>query len=208
MILVATGLLREARIIARPGIEVIAGGSDAARLERELDTAAPGAVALVSMGLAGALVERLAPGDWVVDCADDRWRTGLRAAVPSARPGAVVGSAAAVATPEAKRALHLASGALAVDMESAVAARVAVRHGLRFAALRVISDGVDDALPPAAIAGMRSDGAIDLAAVLASLARHPGQLPALIRTGRLAETGFRALRSAVAAGWPLAPQLQ
>jgi len=59
--------------------------------------------------------------------------------------------------------------------------------------VRVISDRADHALPPAALAGMRRDGGIALGAVLASLARSPSQLPALIRTGRDAQRALRAL---------------
>ena len=84
----------------------------------------------------------------------------------------------------AKAALHSATGALAVDMESHVAAAFAAAHGLPFAALRVISDGADRALPKAAQAGMKPDGGMDV----------PRQLPALIRTGREAEVAFRQLK--------------
>jgi len=41
---------------------------------------------------------------------------------------------------------------------------------------------------------MKPDGGTALGAELASLARHPAQLPVLMRTGRDAEKGFRALR--------------
>jgi nucleoside phosphorylase len=58
-----------------------------------------------------------------------------------------------------KRALRAETGALAVDMESHVAARVAARRGLPFAVVRVISDSADEALPPAAQIGMKPDGA-------------------------------------------------
>jgi hypothetical protein len=78
-------------------------------------------------------------------------------------------------------------------MESHIAARVAARHGLPFAALRVISDAADTTLPPAALAGMRPDGGIAIGAVLASLVQNPAQLPALIRTARDAEKAFRTL---------------
>jgi adenosylhomocysteine nucleosidase len=188
LILVATGLLREARLIARDGVVVIAGGGDVARLERELDNAAPRAKAILSIGLAGALVGGLAPGDWVVDGDIAPF------SVPAgARRGRIAASERPVADAIAKRALYAATGATAVDMESGVAARVAKRHRLRFAALRVISDSVEHDLPPAALAGMRADGAMDLPAVLRSLWRQPGQFGALLRTGWAAETAFRAL---------------
>ncbi len=69
MILVATGLKREARILAGPDVRVVAGGGDSARLERELEAVAGGASAIISMGLCGALADGLKPGDWVVGTA-------------------------------------------------------------------------------------------------------------------------------------------
>jgi hypothetical protein len=89
--------------------------------------------------------------------------------------------------------LHASSGAIAVDMESHVAARFCAKHGLPLAVLRAVSDGADHALPPAAQRGMRADGSMDIGAVMRALAADPRQLPALIRTGLEAEKGFRAL---------------
>lgn len=40
---------------------------------------------------------------------------------------------------------------------------------------------------------MKPDGGVALGAILASLARNPAQLPALIRTGRDAGAAFEAL---------------
>jgi adenosylhomocysteine nucleosidase len=107
--------------------------------------------------------------------------------------GTITGSDHPLATAEMKGALFTETGALAVDMESHIAARVAKRHGLPFAALRVISDTADTTLPPAALAGMRPDGGIALGAIVASLVQNPAQLSALIRTARDAEKAFRAL---------------
>lgn len=203
MILVATGLLREARILAGPGLKVIAGGGDRARLEAALDALAPRAGGIISMGIAGALAPGLAPGDWVVGEAvlgpagrvatDAAWAARLLAALPGARAGLVVGRDRMVADAVAKAALHREDGALAVDMESHIAAAVAARHGLLLACARVVSDGAARSLPPAARLGMRPDGGMDLPAVLRSLLAYPLQLPALIRTGLEAERAFRAL---------------
>jgi hypothetical protein len=95
-----------------------------------------------------------------------------------------------------KRAAHARTGALAVDMESHVAARVARRFGLRFAAARVISDAAGRDLPAAVEVGMTPDGGMALGAVLAALARDPAQLGPLVRTGLEVEAAFRALRRA------------
>lgn len=201
-ILVACGLRREARLMRSSGVVPVVGGGVAARLEAELEAHLERftpVAAILSSGLAGALCPSLAPGDVVLgELAGDEGRGGallatLRGVLEGARIGPIAGSDAVVATLAEKRALHARTGAIAVDMESHVAARVAARHGLPFAILRTISDAADQNLPPAALVGMRADGGIALGAVLASLARRPAQLPDLIRTGINAERAFRSL---------------
>jgi hypothetical protein len=98
-----------------------------------------------------------------------------------------------LADAEAKEALRESTGALCVDMESHHAADAAADWGLPFAAVRFISDTADRSLPPAAQAGMKPDGRVNLAGVLLSLTSDPRQLPALIRTGLEAQAGFKAL---------------
>lgn len=203
-ILAATGLRREAQILARPGVLAIPGGGRSAALEAALlDAAQTGAEAIVSLGVAGALAEGLAPGDWVIAEAvivdgsplptDAAWRERLHARLPGARAGVFLGSETMVTEAAEKARAHAATGAVAVDMESHVAARVARRLGLPFAAARVISDAAARSLPPAVKAGMRPDGGMALGPVLAALARDPRQLPALIRTGLEAERAFKGL---------------
>lgn len=197
-LIIACGLKREARIFDRLGrdVFVVIGGGVAARLDRDLDARAemfPGII--LSCGIAGALAPSLQPGDVVID-GNVMVVERLGQALPHAHRGGIVGSDAIAATAVEKRILHERTGAMAVDMESHVAARVAVRKGLPFAALRVISDRADDDLPPAALVGMRPDGGMALGAVLASLARDQRQLSALIRTGRQADMAFRSLARA------------
>jgi adenosylhomocysteine nucleosidase len=98
-----------------------------------------------------------------------------------------------VTEPAAKRALHDATGAAAVDTESHIAAAIAAAHGLPFAAFRVVADSVRRGLPPAAAVALAHDGRISGGAVLGSLARTPAQLPLLLRTAIDARTAFRAL---------------
>jgi adenosylhomocysteine nucleosidase len=195
-ILAVTGLQRERRILSNAGVEVVLGGDD-------IDARAAGKHGVISIGLAGALATGLKPGDWVVADAvrdgDDvlpanvEWTARLLARLPSAKHGTLLGVETIAATAAEKAGLHRATGAIAVDMETHHAARVARRHGLPFAAARVISDAAHRTLPPAARVGMKSDGGVDLSAVLRSLVLVPWQLPALIRTGLEAETAFRAL---------------
>lgn len=202
-ILAATGLRREARIIEGPGVAVVAGGGRAEALEAALLSAAAGVEALISIGIGGALGAGLQPGDWVVATSviadgsqaptDPAWTAEIRARLPAPRMGPILGSDVMLTQAAEKRAAHQRWQALAVDMESHVAARVARRLGLPFAAVRVISDSADRDLPAAVTVGMKPDGGMALGAVLWALARDPAQLPALIRTGRDAERAFRAL---------------
>jgi nucleoside phosphorylase len=196
-LIIACGLKREARVFDRPGrdVFVVIGGGNAATLYRGLDEAEFPPGIILSCGIAGALAPSLRPGDVVID-GDAVVVERLGQALPYAHRGGIVGNDAIVATATEKRLLSERTSALAVDMESHVAARVALRKALPFAALRVISDRAEDDLPPAALVGMRPDGGMALGAVLASLARAPRQLPALIRTGRQADQAFRSLAQA------------
>ncbi|WP_374148121.1 phosphorylase [Sphingomonas sp. 28-63-12] len=194
MILVACGLQREAKIIGCKGVIAVAGGGDAGRLEAMLEAQAAGAIMIVSSGIAGALDPMLVVGDVVIDFKPlpSPEGEGLSRTFPHAHFGAIIGQDH-IAVSIAEKAALAASGALAVDMESHIAARVAARHGLPFLAIRTISDTAHETLPPAALVGMNPDGSMALGKVLASLARRPGQLPALIRTGRSAELAFKSL---------------
>ena len=204
MILVATGLQREARLLASPSLNIIAGGGDRLRLEQALERGAADAVGIISIGLCGALTSGLKPGDWVVGgevvradgpavATDKAWTARLLAALPGAQASSILGSDAMIVDAESKRRARQVSGAAVVDMESHIAAGVAAHHRLPFAVARVVSDAADRTLPKAAQAGMAADGSMDILAVLASLALSPWQLPALIRVGSEAGIAFKAL---------------
>lgn len=199
MIIAAVGLERERRIIDGPGVEAIAGGGDMARLEALLEARVAKARGIISIGIAGGLAPALRTGDWVLADSingtptDNEWTNRLAAQLPEAARGLLWGADAVVASSTEKADLHRTTGALAVDMESHVGARVAQRHGLPFAAARVVCDPAHRTLPPAARVAMKPDGRVDLAAVLRSLLAHPTQLAALIATGRDAERAFGSL---------------
>ena len=205
-LLAVVGLKREAALVGGPSVVSVAGGGDAAALRARLETQARTQAfrALISVGLGGALSPALDVGEWVIadrivaNCqthpTDTRLTHELQRALPGSMTGPIAASNVIVADASAKAALHAATGALAVDMESGVAAEFAAANGLPFAALRVISDAADRALPRAAQAGMSKDGGLDILAVLWELAKDPRQLPALIRTGREAEAAFRRLK--------------
>jgi hypothetical protein len=96
--------------------------------------------------------------------------------------------------PRGKLLLYDATGAVAADMESHVAARVAARAGRPYAALRVVCDPAQRTVPRSAVAGMRPDGKVHPVAVLASLMRHPAELPALLALASEARSAMRTLR--------------
>jgi hopanoid-associated phosphorylase len=214
MILAVVGMKREARLVERPGVRAVAGGGRADLLEQRLKVALADSVeGIISIGLGGALDPGLEVGQVVVATevlrprrrweTDAAWREHLMARLPGARPGPVYGSDEMVLSALDKAKLRARGGAVLVDMESHVAAKAAAARGLPFAALRVVSDKATASLPDAVLAGMKDDGGMDLAGVLAALARDPRQIPALMRVGRDADLAFKALKAA--AGRALAP---
>jgi len=193
LVIAATGLRAEARIAARlPQVRPVHGGGNAQRLERLIREAiAKGGCAVISFGVAAGLASGKGPGTSLIASevvhggeeyvADPVWAGRLQAAIPRAELAVIAGVNRPLLNPAQKEALQAETGAAAADMESHIAARLAAEHKLPFAALRVIADPAEKAVPAAAVAGMRSDGRIDVWAVLAALMRAPGELPALLR---------------------------
>src|SRR6185437_11425564 len=127
--------------------------------------AAPGgATALVRFGLAGGLDPALRPGDVVVP-SHVLLAGSLLPTDPTllgrADGGTLLCGETAVASAAEKRHWFEMTGAVAV-------ARVALEHGLRFAALRAICDPAERDLPPAALVALDARGAIGLLRVLRS----------------------------------------
>src|SRR5262249_41292847 len=144
-----------------------------ATLRAEIERGSRG---IISFGIAGGLVPRMSPGQWVVASAivsdagrqgtDPEWSERLLRALPGAVHAMIAGSDAPVADPIAKRELHYRTGAIVVDMESHLAARIAAAHGLPFTACRVVLDPAHRNLPPAALQSLRPNGTPNLGAVL------------------------------------------
>lgn len=201
-LVIVCGLAAEAKIAAAPDVDVIAIAGRADRLHSELATLSK-PDAILSFGIAGGLAPDLGAGDIRIANAimapdgrrleaDPAWSAQL--AVTLGCPlTTFAGADAPVAATSDKRALHAATGADLVDMESHHAAAWAADKCVSFAAVRVITDSAERQLPQAAAVGMRPDGKVDLAAILVSLAKNPAQLPALIRTGLDARAAFAAL---------------
>jgi len=202
-VVAVTCLALEARIALGPGVAVIC--NHASQLVASLEAAAKrGAAGIISFGIAGGLAPDLNAGDWVVGSGvrteqghfptDRGWARALLEVLPSAVHAEIVGTDAPIAEPSEKRRLHLRTGAVAVDTESHVAARIAAAHRIPFAACRAVIDPAHSLLPPAAMYGLRHDGTADVLAVLRSVMRQPSQLPALTRTALDARIAAAALR--------------
>lgn len=172
---------------------------------------AAGVRGVVSFGIAGGVAPGLVPGTLIlatIVLADGEefpvhgpWRDRLAGRLPSALAGSMVGGMDIVATPEAKADLHRSTGALAVDMESAMVA-LACRHArVPFVVVRAVADGAGRALPPAACLDLGRDGHPRGGAIAQSIFRDPSQIPALVAValdvraalrslGRVARNGF------------------
>ena len=203
-VVAVSGLARESRIASGPGVRAIAAAGDLRRLshliEREV---ARGARGIISFGIAGGLAEDIDAGTWLIGRAivagdarwqcDAAWTAALAARLPGAITAELAGVDVPVMRPAAKRELQRASGAAAVDTESHVAAAIAAKHGLPFAAFRVVADSARRSLPPVAAVALTQEGNIRRAAVLRSLAGTPSQIPSVVRTAVDARRAFRAL---------------
>lgn len=130
-------------------------GLEAARRTAEAAIAHYSPQVVISAGVAGALTPDLRTGETifpslVIDAKDaSRHETAIaKAAIgktPLARTALV--SFSEIAGVEQKQKLANAFGAHAVDMESAAVAMAAEKHGLRFIAIKAISDANDFEIP-------------------------------------------------------------
>ncbi len=185
------------------GVVAVAGGGDGECLAAKLNALHGDIRGVISIGLGGGLSPHLKVGDVVIadriitgaeswDC-HEGWRVRLMSRLPLAHQGQIFGSDIIIHEAVTKTGLHDTTGALAVDMESQVAARFAAKRNLPLAALRVISDDAAHVLPPAALVAMKPDGGIAIGRVLGSLLRRPTQIPSLIRTARGSNKAFAEL---------------
>jgi adenosylhomocysteine nucleosidase len=203
-----TGLAAEARIAREVGLRALASGGNAARTAAAISRLiGEGATGLISFGICGGLDPRLASGTMVLPlatrseggarrCVNEAWHASLADVLPSAATGELFGSRAIVDTRARKAALFRESGAIAVDLESHLVAQAALAAGIPFVVLRVVADAAGRGLPAAALVGLDAAGEPALGVVLGSIARHPKQVPALLRVTLDTHRALRALRRA------------
>jgi hypothetical protein len=80
-----------------------------------------------------------------------------------------------------------------VDIESHIAAEVTQSRGIPFAGLRIIADAATSDLPACASVALTPEGKVNLAAVLGSVVKRPGQIPQAMRMARESNAAFAAL---------------
>jgi adenosylhomocysteine nucleosidase len=164
-----------------------------------------GAGLLVSWGFAGGLGAAVAPGTVVLPrrvlaqgaeplSVDAAWHARLATLTADVALdcGDLLSAPAALESPGEKRAAAAASGAVAVDMESAAIGSAAARAHVPFVVLRVVIDGCNDALPAGAERWIDDSGNRRMTpAMRASL--DPRQWPALLTLTRRYRVASRAL---------------
>jgi hopanoid-associated phosphorylase len=207
MIAIVVGMLSEADLVPA-GLAVACSGGRPAKARALADRLlAEGTAGLVSFGIAGGLSPALHPGDLVIAsgvatagqviAADADWCRRLAQALPDAYTGLVQGESDIAATPRRKADLFAATGALAVDLESAAVAGACQRAGRPFAVIRAIADPAGRSLPSLALDALDEDGRALPMKVAAGLLRRPWELPGLIGVAGDSRAAFSALRAAV-----------
>jgi len=210
-VLAVCGLAFEAAIAAGPGVVTVCGPGPArlqARLDALLGASPPedgrGWAGIISFGCAGALNPGLPAGTCVVATgvltrdglvpADSAWMHALLGCLPRAWPARLAGLDDPLLASADKVRLWRDSGACAADMESHAAALAASRHGLPFAACRVVLDPAWRDVPASALAGMREDGSSAILPVLRALGAAPRELAGLCALAVEAHRARRVLR--------------
>jgi adenosylhomocysteine nucleosidase len=197
---------------------IVSGIGPAAAADGARRLLAAGARALLSWGLAGGLDPALTAGTLVLPCevispegrvflTTAEWRERVRCAIAASHRiccGRLLTCRKPLGSTAAKALAFRETAAVAVDMESSAVAEVAAAQHLPVLVVRAIVDTARDAVPQVALqAAGAGEGSLRLGRLLATLARTPGELPALIRLARRYRAASRAL-SAVAGSGALA----
>jgi len=204
-VLCTSGLAAEAKVARVAGFQVVVGAGDPERTAALVEGARGQAKCLISFGIAGGLAPHLRSGDVILSGEvigpDRSWRANatFREEISNlarrigAVEGPVLGAGALLATERDKARAWRLTGALAVDMESAIVARAAEAAGIPFLVLRTIADPATRALPPAALIPLSQDGSPALTRVLREVLRRPRQIAALIGLARETRQALLAL---------------
>jgi hypothetical protein len=92
------------------------------------------------------------------------------------------------------REARLATGPGIVTISAGIAAAFAAKHGLPFAAVRVVCDPADRTLPSCVVSALRPNGSVNVVAVVGALADRSAKLGDLVQLARDSRRAFKALR--------------
>jgi hypothetical protein len=165
---------------------------------------------VISAGVCGALAPELRSGDLVlpesvIGPAAERLNVTptayARAAglAPAARPGTLVTSRDVVATAPAKLALHVRTGAVAVDMESSVILTFAAGAGCPTLVVRGVSDAAGESVPAELIGLVTEAGKLRTARALALSVTRPHVLPRALALRHATQRALAAVARLLAA---------
>jgi len=173
---------------------------------------AQGATALLSWGCAAALDPALKPGDLILPVSiigadgqtlatDPAWRARLAGLLEAKLPvcqGKLLENRRIVSSAQEKQALFAATGAVALDMESAAAARAALDFKLPFLAVRSIVDPASIDIPPSIAAAFDENGVLHVGKMLGRALLRPVDFIGIIRLGRHFGAAMKTLQTVAA----------
>lgn len=169
-----------------------------------------GVEGLLSWGCAASLHESISPGTLLLpECIQDldgaeqpvdaAWHRKVKRVLEPHQPLCtqnLTESPVVVASAKDKRALHQASGAYAVDMESAAVGRVATQRRIPFLVIRSVADSVHLDFPKALLDALNPRGDVQMGALLKGLTQKPQAIPSLLRLGRDFNAAMKTLKAA------------
>lgn len=170
--------------------------------------AGQGITALISWGCAAALDPNLKPGDLVLPQqiigadgqtleTDPTWRRSLAAQLQphlTVYQGNLLESRRIVSSAQEKRMLFADTGTVALDMESAAAARAALVFKLPFLAVRSIVDPANLDIPPSIAAAFDENGVLHVPKMLGRALLRPVDFLGIIRLGKDFGAAMNTLR--------------
>ena len=197
-----TWLKRGIRLYRSKEVLVVAAGMGAGRAALAFEAAlSAGSVGeIIAVGLVGGCAPGVQAGSVLEAHTIVDVRTGERfiaSTVAAPESGAVtLASTDAIASVGEKARLRRAYGAVIVDMEAATLARLATAHGLRFRAIKAVSDECDFELAGLArFAGKQ--GSFRTGAFAVHTALRPFSWKDAVKLGRGSAVALKALEGAI-----------
>ena len=185
------------KVAARhPGVVTLIVGIGRANAEQAVRSFLAASVPelVLTCGFAGGLNPELKLGDVVFEIGNRPSEIENQLLAAGARPAKIYCANRIATTVAEKQALHTATGADAVEMESGAIQAVCAERGIVCVTVRVISDTAHEALPLDFNALAKADKSIDFGKLAWAIAKSPGKIGALMQLQK--KTKFAAERLA------------